>query len=126
MDKEKLLYTKEHEWISIQDDVAVIGITDYAQEELGDIVFVELPELGAILKAGDNPVTLESVKAVSSVYTPFDGEVIEVNDKLNDEPEVINSSPLNEGWIYKMKVASRNEEQLFNLKEYDEYIKELD
>ena len=79
---ENLLYTKEHEWILIENDIATIGITDYAQEELGDITFVELPAAGDTVEAGDSPVTLESVKAVSSVYCPFDGEVVEINPEL--------------------------------------------
>ena len=86
---ENLLYTKEHEWILIEGENATIGITDYAQEELGDITFVELPSVGENVKNGDSPVTLESVKAVSSVYAPFEGEIIEVNVNIEDKPEII-------------------------------------
>ena len=126
MEAEKLMYTKEHEWLLLDGDTATIGITDYAQDELGDIVFAELPTVGDNVAAGDSPVTLESVKAVSSVYSPFSGVVLEVNGKLEDEPEIINSSPLEEGWIYKLKISSRDNEELLNLEEYNEYLKSLD
>ena len=126
MEAEKLMYTKEHEWLLLDGDTATIGITDYAQDELGDIVFAELPAVGDNVAAGDSPVTLESVKAVSSVYSPFSGVVLEVNGKLEDEPEIINSSPLEEGWIYKLKISSRDNEELLNLEEYNEYLKSLD
>ncbi|HAK46341.1 MAG TPA: glycine cleavage system protein GcvH [Spirochaeta sp.] len=127
MEAEKLLYTREHEWIAIEGNEATIGITEYAQEELGDIVFVELPPVGDNVDSGDSPVTLESVKAVSSVYAPFAGEVIEVNVKLDEEPELINSSPLDDGWIIKLKITGRNDDENFlNLNEYNDYIKELD
>ncbi|MDC7227131.1 MAG: glycine cleavage system protein GcvH [Spirochaetales bacterium] len=126
MDAEKLLYSKDHEWVSIDGETAVIGITDYAQEELGDIVFVELPESGSEIKAGEAPVTLESVKAVSSVYCPFSGIITEINSKLEDEPEIINSSPLDQGWIFKIKITSGNKDNLLNSADYEAYIKELD
>ena len=122
---ENLSYTKEHEWIKIDGANAVIGISDYAQEELGDVVFVELPEPGATIKKGDNPVTLESVKAVSSVYSPFDGLVTAINTLLNDEPEMINNSPYEEGWIYKMTVTGFDNDELMNSIEYQNYIDEL-
>ncbi len=126
MNPEKLLYTKEHEWLLIEADTVTVGITDYAQDELGDIVFAELPDTGSIIKAGDSPVTLESVKAVSSVYTPFDGEIIEVNSRLADEPEIINTSPFDEGWIYKIKASSIPSGGLLSFSEYEDYLKELE
>lgn len=126
MEPENLLYTKEHEWILIEDGIAVIGITDYAQEELGDITFVELPSPGDTVTAGDTPATLESVKAVSSVYTPFDGVILEVNPELEDEPEIINSSPYADGWIFKIKIDKTDESELMSAEEYQDYIDELD
>ncbi len=102
---EELKYTEEHEWIMIEGDIATVGITDFAQEQLGDIVFVELPEVGDMLEAGKNLGVVESVKAVSDVYAPLSGEVIEVNEELPDEPETLNNSPYESGWMIKIKVA---------------------
>lgn len=123
---DNLRYTKEHEWVKIEDKTAVIGISDYAQAELGDIVFVELPVTGSFLEKGDSPVVLESVKAVSSVYSPFKGEITEVNTKLDDEPELINSSPYEDGWIFKITITSLNNDDLMDSVEYQKYINELD
>ena len=92
-------YTEEHEWIRVDGDQATVGITDFAQGQLGDIVFVELPEEGATLEAGDSFGTVESVKAVSDLYSPVGGEVVEVNEALNDNPEKINEDPYGDGWI---------------------------
>jgi glycine cleavage system H protein len=102
---EELKYTEEHEWVMIEDDVVTIGITDFAQEQLGDVVFVELPEEGDSLETGKSFGVVESVKAVSDVYAPFNGEVVEVNDALPDEPEVLNTSPYEDGWMVKIKLA---------------------
>ena len=103
---EELKYTKEHEWIRDEGDGSVtVGITDHAQKLLGDLVFVELPEVGASLEAGADCVVVESVKAASDVYSPLNGEVAAVNDALGDAPEVINDDPYGEGWIFKMKPA---------------------
>ena len=102
---EELKYTEEHEWIMIEGDIATVGITDFAQEQLGDIVFVELPEVGDVLEAGKNLGVVESVKAVSDVYAPLSGEVVEVNEELPDEPETLNNSPYEAGWMVKIKVA---------------------
>jgi glycine cleavage system H protein len=99
-----LRYTKEHEWVRLQDVIATVGITDYAQEELGDVVYVELPKVGAKLKAGQSLGTVESVKAVSDIYCPVAGEVTEVNSALSDTPETINKDPHGQGWLIKMKV----------------------
>ena len=103
---EGLKYTKEHEWIRDEGDGTVtVGITDHAQKLLGDLVFVELPEVGASMEAGADCAVVESVKAASDVYSPLNGEVTKVNDALGDAPEVINDDPYGEGWIFKMKPA---------------------
>ena len=102
---EELQYTKSHEWVRTEDDTATIGITDHAQEELGDIVYVELPEQDATFESGDSFGTVESVKAVSDLYTPVGGEVVEVNETLDDSPEKINEDPYGEGWIVKLRVS---------------------
>lgn len=107
-----LQYTREHEWVRIEDDVATFGISDHAQEALGDIVFVELPEIGRNLAPGDAFAVVESVKAVSDVYAPVGGEVIEVNDALEGEPEKINSDPYGSGWIARVKVSGGSLELL--------------
>lgn len=98
-------FTDDHEWISVENGVATVGITDYAQEQLGDLVFVELPETGKALSKGDAAVVVESVKAASDVYAPVDGEVTEVNDKLSDDPALVNSSATGDGWLWKMKLS---------------------
>jgi len=100
-----LKYTKEHEWVRIEGDIATLGITDHAQEALGDIVFVELPEVGRTLAAGEAFAVVESVKAVSDVYAPVGGEVIEVNSALEDAPEQVNGEPYGSGWIAKVKMS---------------------
>src|SRR5687768_13850075 len=102
---ESLRYTKDHEWIRMEGDVAVIGITDFAQHELGDIVYVEIESVGKELKAGDVFGTVEAVKTVSDLYLPVNGSVTEVNPKLNANPELVNSDPYGEGWMVKMKVT---------------------
>ena len=102
---EELKYTEEHEWVLVEDDIVTIGITDFAQDQLGDVVFVELPEEGDTLDAGKALGVVESVKAVSDIYAPVSGEVVEVNEELPDEPEVLNNSPYEDGWMVKLKVA---------------------
>ena len=102
---EELQYTKSHEWVRTEGDTATIGITDHAQEELGDIVYVELPEEGATFGTGDSFGTVESVKAVSDLYTPVGGEVVEVNEALEDSPEKINEDPYGEGWMVKLRIS---------------------
>lgn len=104
-----LKYTKEHEWVKEEQGVATIGITDYAQGELGDIVFVELPEVGAKVSQADAFGTIEAVKAVSDLFSPVTGEVIEVNSELTDSPEVINGDPYGKGWMIKVKVSKPDE-----------------
>jgi glycine cleavage system H protein len=106
---ESLRYTKDHEWIKMEGDVAVIGITDFAQHELGDIVYVEIESVGKGLNAGEVFGTVEAVKTVSDLYLPVNGSVMEVNPKLNTNPELVNSDPYGEGWMVKMKVTNTSE-----------------
>ena len=98
-------YTTDHEYVSVEGDVATIGITDYAQSQLGDVVFVELPAMGKVLKQGDEAAVVESVKAASEVYAPVSGEVIAVNESLPDAPGTVNEDPLGKGWFIKMKLS---------------------
>ncbi|CAG1013189.1 MAG: glycine cleavage system protein GcvH [Rhizobiaceae bacterium] len=98
-------YTEDHEWIRVDGGVATVGITDYAQEQLGDLVFVELPEIGRTLAKGDTAVVVESVKAASDVYAPVDGEIVEVNSALSSNPALVNSAATGDGWLWKMKLA---------------------
>lgn len=102
---EELKYTEEHEWVMVEEDLAVIGITDFAQDALGDVVFVELPEVGTTLEAGKAFGVVESVKAVSDIYAPISGTVEEVNEDLVDTPEILNTSPYEDGWMIKIKMA---------------------
>jgi glycine cleavage system H protein len=99
-------YTKEHEWVQLQGDLATVGITDYAQHELGDVVFVELPQVGKKLQSGQSLGTVESVKAVSDIYAPISGEVIEVNAALTQTPETINKDPHGQAWLAKIRVSN--------------------
>jgi len=98
-------YTKDHEWLSVEGATATVGITDYAQEQLGDLVFVDLPEAGRKVKVGDTAVVVESVKAASDVYAPVDGEITASNQALSSEPQLVNTSPTGEGWLWKMTLA---------------------
>jgi glycine cleavage system H protein len=119
-------FTDEHEWIDIEDDVATVGITDYAQEQLGDIVFVELPAVGATLDKGGDAAVVESVKAASDVYSPITGEVTEINDSLEEEPALVNSSPEEDGWFYRMTVGDASElEDLMDEAAYKEFVANL-
>ena len=118
-------YTKEHEWVDVKGDVATIGITDYAQHELGDVVFVELPKVGAQIATGKSFGTVESVKAVSEIYAPASGEVLETNGDLHDKPEKINSDPHGAAWLIKVKLASPAEiASLMDAAAYEAYIAE--
>jgi glycine cleavage system H protein len=119
---EDLQYTKSHEWVRIEGDTATIGITDHAQDELGDVVFVELPEEGDTFDAGEPFGTVESVKAVSDLYTPVGGEVVEVNSALEDAPENINEDPYGEGWIVKLRTT--DEADLLSSEEYEKVVEE--
>lgn len=100
---EELKYTEDHEWVLVEGDIVTVGITDFAQDQLGDIVFVELPEVGDTLEEGKTFGVVESVKAVSDVYAPVGGEVVEINEELPDEPEALNNSPYEAGWMVKIK-----------------------
>ena len=106
---EELRYTKEHEWIRVEGDSVVIGVTDYAQNALTDVVWVELPELGAVVGSMDSFASVESVKSVSEIYAPISGEVIEINGTLEDAPELINEDPYGKGWICKMSISDNSE-----------------
>ncbi len=120
---EDLKYTKDHEWARIEGDVAIIGITDYAQSELGDIVYVELPEVGDSTTQGESFGTIEAVKAVSDLFAPLSGEIVEVNTALTDQPEIINKDPYGEGWIVKIKFSDASElEKLLTKAQYEELI----
>lgn len=98
-------YTQDHEWLRVDGDVATVGITAYAQEQLGDVVFVELPEIGKAIEAGADAAVVESVKAASEVYAPVAGEVVAVNEALADDPSLVNSAPESDGWFFKLKIA---------------------
>src|SRR4028119_1588636 len=117
-----LQYTKSHEWVRVEDGVATVGITDHAQDELGDVVFVELPETGSTLEAGDSFGAVESVKAVSDLYAPVGGEVVEVNGALEDSPEKINEDPYGEGWILKLRTS--DEADLLSAADYEKLLEE--
>lgn len=99
-------YTEDHEWVSMNGDVATVGITDYAQKALGDVVFVEVPEVGGAVAKGDEVAVVESVKAASEVYAPLDGEIVEVNEALADEPALVNTDATGAGWFFKMKLSN--------------------
>ena len=120
--RDGLYYSKEHEWIKVEGDVGIVGITDHAQSELGEIVFVELPGVGTEVSAGDSVATVESVKSASDIYTPVSGKIVEVNEKLSDDPSLINNSPYDEGWIFKIELSNKDElNDLMDAKAYSEY-----
>ncbi len=122
MDPENLRYTKEHEWVRVEGDTGTIGITFHAQQELGDIVYVDLPKPGAVLEQGKTIGSVESVKAVSDIYTPVSGEVLEVNASLADSPEILNKDPYGTGWLVKIKLSEPNEAaKLLTAAEYQAY-----
>ena len=122
-DKDRL-FTETHEWLSVEGGVATLGLTDYAQGELGDIVFVELPEAGRSLATGDVLTTVESVKSVSELYAPVEGEIIEGNAALEDDPSIINSDPYGKGWIARLKLASGTDiSQFMTSEQYETHIK---
>jgi glycine cleavage system H protein len=107
--REDLKYTKSHEWVKVKEKTATVGITDHAQDELTDIVYVELPEVGKTLKKGDELCVVESVKSVSEIYAPVSGKVVKVNEKLDDSPEAINASPYDEGWLVELEISDPSE-----------------
>ena len=118
-------FSKEHEWIKVDDNIATIGITKHATEMLGDIVFVELPKKGSLVKKDGNAGVVESTKAASDVYTPISGEVVESNQSIVDDPSKINSDPENEGWFFKLKIKDKSEiDTLMNKEEYYNFAKE--
>ena len=116
-------YTEDHEWIRVEDGKATVGITDYAQEQLGDLVFVELPEAGKALTKGDVAVVVESVKAASDVYAPVDGEITGVNEALSGDPSLVNSAAEGDGWLFKMKLSDTSQlEGLMDKAAYDAHV----
>lgn len=114
-------YTESHEWINLEDKVGTVGVTDYAQKELGDVVYVELPEVGKEINAGDEVAVLESTKAAADIYSPVSGKIAAVNELLNDSPEEINSSPMDSGWLYKIELTKSDE--LDALMDEEQYLK---
>lgn len=124
---EKVRYQDSHEWARQDADLVTVGISDYAQDSLGDVVFVEFPELGKKLSQGENFGVVESVKAASDIFMPLGGEVIEVNVLLKDHPEKINQDPFGEGWLIKIRPSNLDEfDKLMSAPEYQEYVKDLD
>lgn len=124
---EKYFYTENHEWVEVEEDEAVIGISDYAQEEMGDIVYVELPEPGEEIEQFEELATIESVKAVSDVFAPLSGEILEINENIVEQPELVNESPYEEGWMVKIKISDKTEmEELMDSSEYDIYLEEIE
>ena len=122
---EELHYTKQHEWVRLKDDVGVVGITDHAQNELGDIVYVDLPRVGAKVEQAKTMGSVESVKAVSDIYSPLSGEVIEINDALATAPEKLNESPHGDGWLVKIRLSAPDEIQgLLAAADYEKYVAE--
>jgi len=124
---EEFYYSKEHEWVLVKKDYAVVGITDYAQKALHEIVYVELPTVGSKLKQTQSIGTVESVKAVSEVFTPISGEIIEANEELAESPELLNKDPYNDGWIMKIRPNNlkKDLEKLMTAQQYAEYIRKL-
>ncbi len=123
----QMRYTSNHEWVRVEGDAAVVGISDYAQEQLGDVVFVELPEIGAAFAQNDEAAVVESVKAASDVYAPIGGEILEVNDDLTDAPETLNSNPTGDGWMFKISIADAAEvEALMDEAAYKAYVEGLE
>jgi len=124
-----LKYTKSHEWVRVEENnLVTVGITDYAQESLGDLVFIELPEVGQLIELGDECAVVESVKAASDVYSPVTGEIIEINVVIIDKPELVNSSPYEDGWLFKVKLAEDDDslDTLLTAREYSEFLKTED
>ncbi len=121
---EDLHYSKDHEWIRVEGDVGTIGITDHAQNSLGDVVYVELPKVGESFSAHESFGSVESVKAVSEIFTPVGGEITEVNESLQDEPEKVNTDPYNEGWMIRVRMSNPGEvDSLLNAVEYEDFTK---
>ncbi|MGH7771056.1 MAG: glycine cleavage system protein GcvH [Candidatus Binatia bacterium] len=122
---ERLKYSKEHEWVLVEEHIATVGITEYAQQELGDIVYVELPEVGEKVVKDDPFGAVESVKAVSDIYAPISGTVLEVNDALPESPETINEDPYGDGWMIKAEMTDKDDlKDLMSAEEYAEYVEQ--
>ncbi|MCJ7563939.1 MAG: glycine cleavage system protein GcvH [Candidatus Aminicenantes bacterium] len=120
-------YTKDHEWVEVKGDIATVGITDYAQNHLGDVVYIELPAIGKALDAHSTIGTIESVRAVSEIFSPVSGEVIEANGALNNSPEVVNQDPHGKGWIIRLKMKNKGDLQaLMNAADYEKYLEGLE
>lgn len=120
---EDLKYTKDHEWARIEDDIATIGITDFAQSELGDIVYIDLPEIGIATEQSNAFGTIEAVKAVSDLFSPLTGEVVDINNKISDTPEIVNKDPYGEGWLIKIKYSKTSElNNLLTKSQYEKLI----
>lgn len=124
---EDYYYTKDHEWLKIEGNKATVGITDFAQKQMGDVVYVELPETGTKLKFHQAFGVIESVKAVSDIYAPVSGEVMEVNEDLNDAPEILNEDPHKKGWVIKLNIEDKSElEELMSLSDYEKFLEGLE
>ena len=118
-----LLYTKDHEWIDFKDDYAIVGITDYAQSQLGDVIFVEFPEIGEDLQSGSSFGEVEAVKTVADLFAPISGKVLYVNEEIEDAPDLVNSDPYEKGWLIKISPSNHEEkEDLMNFEEYKSFI----
>ena len=118
-----LLYTKDHEWIEFKDEYAIVGITDYAQSQLGDVIFVEFPEIGEDLHSGSSFGEVEAVKTVADLFAPISGKVLSVNDEIEDAPDLVNSDPYEKGWLIKMSPSKHEEkDDLMNFEEYKSFI----
>jgi glycine cleavage system H protein len=118
-----LLYTETDEWIRIEGDIAVVGVTDYAQKKLKNVIGVELPQKGSRVRKGDSVGVIESIKAVADLYTPVSGEVVEVNERLREEPELVNHEPYGNGWIFKVRISNR--EEVKDLLTYEKYAEKI-
>lgn len=124
---EDLYYTKEHTWVKVEENLAVIGITDYGQDQLGTIVYVELPQKGDFVDAGDKVISVESLKATVEIFSPLTGKITNINEELNDEPDLINSEPYVSGWLYEIELKDPSEiEDLLTAEDYKTYLEELD
>ena len=120
-------YTNDHEWVRVEGDTAVVGISDYAQEQLGDVVFVELPDVGTTFARNDDAAVVESVKAASEIYAPISGQILAVNDSLSDAPETLNSDPTGDGWMFKISIADAGEiDELMDEAAYKAYVDGLE
>jgi glycine cleavage system H protein len=121
---EGYLYSREHEWVKVEGDVCVLGITEFAQRELGEVVFVELPETGQVFNSADELGTIESVKAVAEIYSPVAGEVVEINEAVVEDPELLNEDPHGEGWLVRIRFSSASDlKALMNAEAYEEFVK---